>query len=459
VRSASEFGQPCPQVDQSTNGVIGSEDCLTLNVWTPTARSSGLPVLVFMHGGDNYWGSSTGRTSDGLFDGATIAASGPAVVVTFDYRLGALGFLALAAFAQESPETTTGDWALLDQIAALEWVQNNIAAFGGDPNKVLLFGQSAGSYDTCALLTSPLTAGLFQRAIMESGPCWIPPHSDIELGVSSVLTAVGCSSATDQAACLRAVPAETLAALPVSMSDDQGLHKYFYPSVDGYVLTDVPMHALTNGHFHNMPMIFGTNAQEMTTLLPTVQFGAPLTASEYNSLVVDAVGVSQALNVERAYASDPLLSYNTAALELTGDLFFHCRTRRTVRAVATSQSEPVWRYLYAHSIANGSADGLPLSSYGAGHGLELLVVFGDHRDPTQPIWWQPTPAESNLSSWMAQTWTQFAATGTIADPTGGIVWAPYDPTSDNHIVIDEQLSTANGVDRDHCDFWDTIDMP
>jgi para-nitrobenzyl esterase len=458
-RSAQEFGQPCPQVDAERKTVTGSEDCLTLNVWTPKVRPGPLPVLVFVHGGDNYWGSATGRTSDGLYDGARIAERGPAVVVTLDYRLAALGFLAHRAFAAENTEHTTGNWALLDQIRALRWVNENVAAFGGDPTRVLLFGQSAGSYDTCALVTSPLTHGLFQRALMESGPCWIPPQADIDLATSAVLSATGCANATDVAACLRAVPMETLASLPVSSSDDAGMHKYFYPSVDGYVLAEAPMAALLAGRHQHMPLVFGTNAEEMTTLLATVQLGAPLTASDYHTAVVATVGSDHALDVETTYAGDALLSFNRAYLNITGDLFFHCRMRRTARAAHRGQSEPVWRYLYAHSLANGSVGGAPASVFGAGHGLELLVLFDDHHDQTQSIWWQPTATERGLTSWMEATWTALAASGSVGQQPNAIAWEHYDPTRDNHMVLDDALSTADGLRTGPCDFWDTIDSP
>jgi para-nitrobenzyl esterase len=452
VRDASEFGQSCPQVDQEHGIVVGQEDCLTLNVWTPQTHEAPLPVLVFLHGGDNFWGSATGRTSDGLYNGAKLAERGPAVVVTLDYRLAALGFLAHPAFAKENPEGTTGNWALLDQLRALDWVKQNIAAFGGDPARVLLFGQSAGSYDACSLVTSPRSIGLFESALMESGPCWIPPRADTDRATDSVLQATGCANDPDPAGCLRAVPAATLAALPVSASDDEGMHKFFYPSVDGYVLVEPPLSALALGHHQHMPLAFGTNAHEMTTLLASVQLGAPLTAATYHAAMVATVGTAHALDVETIYAGDALLSYNRTLLDITGDLFFHCRVRRSLRAAARGQSEPVWRYLYAHTLADGSAAGVPASAFGAGHGLELLVLFDDHLDTSQSIWWRPTDSEQRLSGWMEAAWTKLASSG----DTG---WERYDGARDNHAVLDDTIGAAEGLKTKECDFWDGIDAP
>jgi para-nitrobenzyl esterase len=438
-RDATEFGQPCPQ--PAAGGVVGDEDCLDLNVWAPAEVEAPLPVLVFLHGGDNYFGSATGRTSDGLYDGSAMAAAG-AVVVTFDYRLGALGFLAHDALAEDG---ATGNWALLDQIAALRWVADNIAAFGGDPDRVAIFGQSAGSYDACALVTSPLAGGLFRGAIMQSGPCWIPPAADVERGVAETLAAVGCAAATDVAACLRAVPAEGLAAVPVSATDLDGLHKFFYPVVDGRVLLEPPLTALEAGRFPSMPLVFGTNRDEMTTLMPTLHV---TTAAAYHAVVVAVVGEDRAIAVENEYIADAVLSYDRALFRMMGDLFFHCRVRQGARAAAAAGA-PVWRYSYEHTIEEGDIDGVPIDLFGAGHGLELIVLFRDHLD-----WWQPDAAETELSAAMMDAWRALAADGTVGDG-----WPRYDAATDPYLILDTPLSDGAGLRAPHCDFWDDHDPP
>lgn len=441
VRDATGFGAPCPQ--RHGTGTVGQEDCLTLNVWVPTSASEPLPVMVYLHGGDNYWGSSTGRTSDGLYDGTELARRG-AVVVTLNYRLGALGFLSHESLRDG---VAAGNWALLDQLAALRWVRENIGRFGGDASRVLLFGQSAGSYDACALLTSPLSAGLFHAVAMQSGPCWIPPAADIERGVVSTLEHVGCSGATDVASCLRSVDADLLATAPVSASDLDGLHKFFYPVVDGYVLDAPPIAALETGSFHPMPLLFGTNEDEMTTLLAGLHLS---TAAQYHAAVVATVGEDLAIDVENQYIAEAILSYDYAYYQMTGDLFFHCRVRRSVRAAAQGQTAPIWRYSYAHTIEDGEIGGLSISLFGAGHGLELLPLFRGH-----PDWWQPTADEIVLSDLMMDAWRGLAADGSVEPAVPD--WPRYDPDTDPFAVLDGQVSFSTSLRSEDCDFWDEHD--
>jgi carboxylesterase type B len=204
--------------------------------------------------------------------------------------------------------------------------------------------------------------------------------------------------------------------------------------------------------------VFGTNEHEMTTLLASVQLGAPLTASAYHAAVVSTVGSDHALDVETIYAGDAIISYNRALLSITSDLFFHCRVRRSARAAVQAQSEPVWRYLYSHSIENGSAAGVPAKSFGAGHGLELLVLFDDHHDHSQSIWWDPTPGEAQLTQEMERAWTSFARTGSTT-PIGPVAWDRYDAQSDNYVVLEDPPSAASKLNESKCDFWDGIDSP
>jgi para-nitrobenzyl esterase len=173
ARDANAFGNQCPQIRSAS--VVGDEDCLTLNVWAPqgAASNGALPVMFFLLGGGNVQGSTSEQLANGtyLYDGAVLAQKGNAVIVTANYRLGALGFLAHPALTADAGQTTHGNYGIMDQIAALQWVQQNISNFGGDPARVLLFGESAGANDTCILLASPLGAGLFSRALMESPIC------------------------------------------------------------------------------------------------------------------------------------------------------------------------------------------------------------------------------------------------------------------------------------------------
>lgn len=282
---------------------------------------------------------------------------------------------------------------------------------------------------------------------MDSGPCWIPPAADIQMGISATLAHVGCASATDVAACLRQAPAQRFVTGPTSSSDSAGLHEYFYAVIDHHVLNEAPLTALRAGHFAPIPLMFGTNEDEMTTLLGALHVVDP---STYHQLVVDTVGQTRALDVETEYAGDSVISYDRALEHMMGDLFFHCRVRRAVQAATSAGVAPVWRFLYMHTIQNGLIDGVPISSYGAGHGLELLLLFRDHLD-----WWQPTQQELVLSDAMMSTWRELAARGSVTDAIPE--WPHASAGSDPYVVLDTPISTGQGMHTQHCDFWDQED--
>jgi para-nitrobenzyl esterase len=208
VRDATHFGDGCVEIELPSGKVKqGSEDCLSLNVWTPIDRGEKkLPVLVYLHGGFNVYGSSRKTVEDHLlYDGESIAARGPAIVVTLNYRLGVFGFLASRELG------TRGNFALLDQIAALQWVKKNIAAFGGDPSRVMLFGHSAGAVDACALVASPRAKGLFSSAILHSGNCVaMRMEKALEAG-GALAQKLGCDQGGDASACMRSKDAYAVA--------------------------------------------------------------------------------------------------------------------------------------------------------------------------------------------------------------------------------------------------------
>ena len=214
--AATDFGAMCPQFEGEEEGIatgriVGDEDCLTLNVWTPPdygERTSALPVLFFIHGGGNTAGSSSKRVGgQAMYDGERLAASNEAVVVTINYRLGPLGYLTLPSLAAESEHASAGNYGLLDQIAALAWVRDNIGAFGGDPARVLVFGESGGAVDTCMMVATPLAAGLFSAALMESGACAAQSGAERQSQGAELAAAAGCDGA-DEVACLRALSVE-----------------------------------------------------------------------------------------------------------------------------------------------------------------------------------------------------------------------------------------------------------
>src|SRR5690606_22015473 len=223
VRDASQVGSICLQPTGA-----GAEDCLTLNVYRPAQRdpSAALPVMVWIHGGSFVIGAGSG------YDPRRLVEENGIVVVTLNYRLGVLGFMAHPALTAESPEGLSGDYGLMDQQAALRWVRDNIAAFGGDPAQVTIQGQSAGGASVCAQLASPPAAGLFARAVIQSASCASAPLALAEAQGTALASALGCGDAASVAECLRALPANALAAAATGA--------LFGPIVGGEFLPEAP---------------------------------------------------------------------------------------------------------------------------------------------------------------------------------------------------------------------------
>jgi para-nitrobenzyl esterase len=427
VRDASEFGSLCLQLDQN-NQPTGSEDCLTLNIWAPT-NASALPVMFFIHGGGNAEGSS----SFPVYDGTALAGHG-VVVVTINYRLAQMGFLAFDALQNENTQHVAGNYGALDQIAALQWVHRNIAAFGGDPARVMIFGESAGAVDVCVLVTSPLTPGLFTKALMESGGCFQKTLADALTAGRNVVQMAGCDSASDVAACMRALPANTvLQTLPATVN---GLvTRPYQPNVDGYVLVQSPYVALLAGTYNHVPFIVGSNADETARMVPNVT-----TDAQYMATLQSLYGS----NASAIYQHYPAASYSSpkaALIQATTDGRFVCPSRLIARAAATGQQDqPVHRYFFTHGLDHGVAQ-----PSGAFHGLELFFVFGT----ASSTGYVPSAAEVQLATDMETAWSNFAKN---ADPG----WPTYDAQLDRTEILDEPFATQNGIRSSLCDFWETL---
>lgn len=450
--AASAFGAACPQnavSDGIYNSTLGprAEDCLKLNVWTPELREGAArPVMVWIHGGGLVQGSSGEIRPDGAptYDGAKLADDG-VVLVSINYRLGPFGYMAMREFAGETADQpSAGNYGLLDQIAALRWVQANIAAFGGDPNRVTIFGESAGGLSTCALLTSPLARGLYQRAIMESGGCprSIPALETAPSGQDAAYTqgarvmgAAGCAGVNDRKACMRSLPWERLIEVAQPTVGFGRTGEKFGLVQDGYALVETPGVALANGHAANVPLIVGINADELTALLPAS--ARPATTAAYEALIMQTFPTIGALVLQQYPASaypEPWYAYT----DLLDDLQFACPTTASTRNFAAA-GNPTWRYVYTHVFAGPSA------VYGAFHGAEIGFVFG-------PIS-TATAAEADLSAQMQRQWTRFAATG---NPNGGSdpAWPQRTTADDVAIEFDD---VARGLianyRKPYCDFW------
>jgi para-nitrobenzyl esterase len=436
-RAAAAFGAKCPQLD-ADGRVVGDEDCLTLNVWAPAAGSSA-PVLVFVHGGGNVQGSA----SDPVYDGAALAAGTGAVVVTFDYRLGALGFFASPALDAEQPQRVSGNYGILDQLAVLAWVQANIAGFGGAADRVLLFGESAGAQDTLIHVASPLSAGLFAAAAVESGGSYRTTLADHEIAMQAVVDAVGCTSAASIATCMRAVPAATLAAIPSAVGPLASGMRYV-PSIDGYVLTDTVPHVLAAGGHNHVPLIIGTNADETSRMVPQVT-----TAEQYEA-VVQAMFGAAAATLLALYPASAYPTPQKALIRLTTDVVWTCPIRRLARLASAHQSEPVFRYHFSWT-----PPGVAGAIVGATHGMELPFVFRTFSAVSASF--SPSTEDLALSDAIEGYWSRLAATG---DPDGAnaLAWPRYDSATDPYLELDTPISTGAGLATTSCDAIDAFEM-
>lgn len=441
VRDATAWGPGCVQISTAGQLVGGSEDCLFLNVWAPAARAQPLPVLVFIHGGYNLHGSSGAIfAGERVYDGAYVAAHGPAIVVTFDYRLGALGFFTSPALAAESETGASGNYAHHDQLAALRWVHDNIAAFGGDPKRVLVFGESAGGAATCTLVSSPRATGLFSRALIQSAGCGAKTSEVADRLSTTLVSGAGCTDAPDVLACLRAQSADAIAvAAPIDLATDRGAR--WGTSIDGDLVRESPSTAIPAGRHNHMPIAIGTTADEFSTLINAFVRVPVTTDAEYRQVVADLFPIAtDAILARYPSGASPM----RALVALMSDAVMHCPTRRIARVLARAQREPVRRFLFAHTYSNG-----PLARLGAGHALELPFVFHN----LALAGFTPSADELALADAMVGYWVRFADTG---DPNGAnaAAWPIYDPALDPTIIFDTPVGVTHGVRAELCDFWD-----
>ena len=429
VRDATRFAARCMQ-----NGSGVSEDCLYLNIWTPEWPSkSRKPVMLWIHGGGNFAGSS----SDAIFNGESLARRG-VVLVSANYRLGVFGFFAHPELTAESKHHASGNYGLMDQIAALKWVHDNIANFGGDPRNVTIFGESAGSLDINVLMTSPLTKGLFARLIGESGPVVAPP-SLAEGEKKGLNVATGLHA--DSLKAMRAVPAEEL-----QKATGQGL-SFLGPLlgvvVDGWVLPKPPFDVFEAGQEHRVDLLLGSNARElMRPFFPIAGLKEGITA-EFGPLADRAL---QVYKVTDGGEGEPDPLYGNALAQWATDTQFRCGT----------VAELVW-----HSRAGNTSYQFQFSwvppgreAVGAAHGSELPYVFGTlslpGRGATAP---QYDKTDEAVSGQMQQYWTNFAKSG---NPNSGSVpkWPRFDPASRDYMDLTASGPVAReGLRREACDLF------
>jgi para-nitrobenzyl esterase len=401
--------------------------------------------MVWIHGGGNINNSSgEGGDADPLFNGQPYVEQADVVFVSLNYRLGALGFMAHPALTAEDANGSSGNNALLDQIAALEWVRDNIAHFGGDPNRVMVFGQSAGAVDICALMTSPLAAGLFHRALMSSGACGAQPLAQREVSGAALASSLGCNSG-DVPSCLRALPAaDFVNAQPgtLEMVNPLGMEVLaFGPTVDGYIVPKDPLQALSDGDQNDVELVIGSNSMEASLAVEPI-----VTLNEYQQIVYDHWGQADGDLVLQMYDPQGFPTPRRALIALCTDTTWTCPVRRAARAAAASQSSSVYRYFFTHALNNVAVQGL-----GAFHALDVYFTF----QHTQAMTYTLDPSEIGLSQDMLGYWSRFAVSG---DPNGGgaVAWPSYEPTSDLHLVLDTTITSGDGVRPARCDLLDSL---
>jgi para-nitrobenzyl esterase len=419
------------------------EDCLHLNVWTPhpapgSAGNGSWPVVVFFPGGNQTQGGIGVHSYDGS---GLVAATQAAVVVMANYRLNVFGFLGGAALAAESSDGANGNYGILDQWAALGWVRDNIASFGGDPARVTIMGESAGSWDVQYHLVFPRSAGLFHAAIMESGASHYRlsqvSQAEAHATYDSLAAALGCATL----ACLRAIPAKDLGQR-VALTDYRWM-----ATVDGVELRGRVVDLVQAGAFTRVPVLIGSNEDEMPAIAPR-----RLSEAAYRSLVARIFGPTNAARLLPVYPVDAYASPWFALQQVLTDGMFTCITRRN--ALWMAAYTPVYTYYFTHTL--GVVEQYA-PSLGAFHTTELPFVFRVAR-------LFRTADDATVADHLGAYWTHFAATG---DPNTGpstdphrvpLAWPVFssNATTATHLVLQAQPALRTALKATECAVWDDI---
>jgi para-nitrobenzyl esterase len=414
--------------------------------------------MVWLHPGGNQSGGASDVIPLGIggyiYDGRSLVENQQVIVVTVDYRIGVLGFFSHPLLSAEDPRGVSGNQGLLDQRAALAWVQRNIVAFGGDPSSITLFGQSAGSYDTCYQMVSPGTRGLFHRAISQSCGCTevIPSRSSAEAEGAVFAAAVGCSDPATQLSCLRAAPVTTLMVgdAPVIGGDPKlpGGKTYaggerawsFTVTVDGDVIPKQPRALFDAGDFAKVPYIVGSTTDEGTLL----HFGEPPVAneSEYTAALGRRFG-ARGVEVAMHYPVSKFASPQAALMRVTGDANVVCGTHDTARRVAAAGGS-VFFYNFDRPVPIPALASLNL---GAAHGAENAYIFG-----TWPMDFPQEDVAVGLT--MQGYWARLARSGN-PNGEGALTWPAWKRDADVRVNFDLEPNLVTDFRRDLCDFWAT----
>jgi para-nitrobenzyl esterase len=453
-RDATSFGAACAQ---NVNGRVleqSSEDCLFLNVWTPQwpARSN-MPVMFWIHGGGNY----AGTASSSNFDGESLARRG-VIVVTANYRLTIFGFFAHPELTRESPHRASGNYGLMDQIAALQWVHDNIAGLGGNPGNVTVFGQSAGAVDANVLMTSPLAKGLFHRVIAESGTVTRNPD-DATLQMTALgavmkvksgpvsfsdapLLAEAERAGVELAEKLQARDLQSLRQMPAAdvLKAVSGPRMSIGPAngieVDGWVLPKSPAEVFASGNEHRVSLLLGNNARERTPPQATQADLKRAIEGMYGGLA------SRALALYGEAAGDAL--YGSQAAQWVVDSMYRCPVvAQLIWHIAAKN--PAWEYQFDRAAPGREA-------LGAVHGAEVPYVFGAIGVGGRGVTYGP--ADREISAAMQEYWTNFAKTGNPNGASTRPPWPKFDATARGYMEFTDRGPVAGeGLRRPFCDLY------
>jgi para-nitrobenzyl esterase len=430
VRAALDMSPACPQLidDDPTenNHAVMSEDCLTLNIWTPHVDAARRPVMVWIHGG----GFTVGSTRNTWYNGQYLAARGDVVVVSINYRLGAWGFLDLSSFG--AGYAGSANAGLLDQVAALRWVRDNIREFGGDPENITIFGESAGASSVGDLLSMPETKGLFARVILESG---LPggrtgSMSNRHQHLTQTFLDLLKVRTTDELG--RKTMRELLDAQQrlFATTTDIGT---FGPSVDGVVLKERPFTVITEGRAAQVPVLIGTTMEEMRYFATAEDIGIEQKPR--------ALLLKQLADTAGAHAADVLATYQRlypvwgdTVVQIASDAFLRLPTIQL--AEAASAYQPVYVYLFAYRSTS------TYKNFGSAHAMELPFVFGTVDLPEVIAFTGRDPQRHKVANSVMDSWIAFARSGNPALPSGA-PWPRYDKVTRPTMILGADLHVEN----------------
>jgi len=452
VLQATTAPPVCAQLNSVTGLPSGSEDCLKLNVWAPTPLPSSAPVIVWLHPGSFAAASANFAPQNG----EALAASTGAIVVASNYRLGAFGFLGHQALSTEGK--VAGNYGFLDQRAALVWVRDHIAAFGGDPGNVTIAGQSAGGRSVGLHLLSRSSQGLFHRAIMQSGflSFRLRDQADAQLQGEQFVAALGCANSdpTLLLACLRSkTPSQVLLAHPANLFEQvlETGRTQWTPIVDGVDVPAQPRDLYELGAFSRVPVLLGANRDEGWTFVNR-SFPSSVTLDEYTAAVNSEFGQDSPAILGQ-YPADDFASPKDAFAAVVGDGEYVCQARIMARLIERTKM-PVFLYLFTHEVD-------PVSPDRVAHGLEVPFVFGNNFAPPLFPPYVLGPVDLELSHAMAGYWTRFATSGNPnSDDPSVVHWPAFSRPEgrgrgvDKYLALDLPVQAGLRLKESACDFWE-----